>query len=111
MALTCNTPGKAATIAASATVNTLPLDYAKRWRLVIENTHASQTLTVLRLRRRTHRDGAWSPWASITSGLPVVAGETITVQPDVDDCSADLDVELTASGAGTGVRFWLAGAE
>jgi len=111
MALTCNVPGRAATIAATATVNTLALDYAKRWRLIIENTHGSQTLDVLRLRRRTHREGAWSPWVAVTSGLPVAAGATLSVQPDGDDCAADLDVELTASGAGTTVKFWLAGGE
>lgn len=111
MNLTCNTPGRAATIAASATVNTLPLDYAKRWRLTIKNTHGSQTLTVCRVRRRTHRAGPWSEWVTVPSGLPVAAGATLTIVPDSDDCAEDLDVELTASGAGTTVEFWLAGAQ
>jgi hypothetical protein len=111
MALTCNVPGRAATIAATATVNTLALDYARRWRLTIKNTHGSQTLTVCRLRRRTHRAGPWSEWVAVASGLPVAAGATLTITPDGDDCAEDLDVELTASGAGTGVEFWLAGAQ
>jgi hypothetical protein len=111
MALTCNVPGRTATIAASATINTLPLDHAARWRLTIKNTHGSQTLTACRVRRRTHRAGPWSEWVSVSSGLPVAAGATLTIVPDADDCAEDLDVELTASGAGTTVEFWLAGAQ
>jgi hypothetical protein len=109
MALTADVQGRAATIAASATTTTLALNYARRWRLTVQNTHATQTLTVCRLRRRTHREAPWSEWVPVASGLPVAAGATLTITPDGDDCAEDLDVELTASGAGTGVKFWLAG--
>lgn len=111
MTLTANVPGREATIAASPTTTTLPLDYARRWRLTIHNTHVSQTLDGCRLRRRTHRAGPWSEWATVSAGLPVAAGATLTVTPDADDCAEDLDVELTASDDDTTVRFWLAGAQ
>ena len=108
-ALTASTQGKAATIGASPVVTTLPLAHARAWRLHIHNTHGSQTITAVRLRRRTHAAGPSSEWVSITSGLPLAAGDVLAVVPDSDDCAEELDVELTASGSDTPVAFWLAG--
>lgn len=107
--LTTDVQGRAATIASTPTVTTLPLDYARTWRLQIENTHGSQNITALRLRRRTHAAGPWSEWVSVTAGLPLAAGDVLSVVPDADDCAKDLDVELTADANDTTVAFWLAG--
>ena len=107
--LTTDVQGRAATIASTPTVTTLPLDYARTWRLQVHNTHGSQNITALRLRRRTHAAGPSSAWVSITAGLPLAAGDVLSVVPDADDCTEELDVELTADVDDTTVAFWLAG--
>lgn len=107
--LATDVQGEAATIGASPVVTTLPLAHAKAWRLHIVNNHASQTIDAVRLRRRTHAAGPSSDWVSVTTGVPIAAGGVLAVVPDADDCAEELDVELTASGSGTGVALWLAG--
>lgn len=108
--LTTSIKQQVATIAGSATeVLAIPLHYARRWHLVVKNTHASQTLTACRIRRRAFAGATPGPWETVTLAAPVAAGESLSVQPDYDDCSHDLDLELTASGAGTGVEIDLVG--
>lgn len=107
--LTTSYTTQTATIAASATeVGPFALNHSRRWHLLIKNVHASQTLTACRIRRRAVAGGAQGPWETITLAAPVAAGETLSIR-ETDDCSYDVEVELTASGAGTGVEIDVAG--
>ena len=107
MILIADTQGLATTAGLVASSTTIALDHAARWRLVIHNTHATNSITAIRCRFRTHAAAPWSPWESVTG--TIAAGATLTVQPGVPDCSQAMQVELTADGASTGVALWLAG--
>ena len=109
MLLTASITAQAATIAGSATVvSGIRLHHARRWHLVVKNTHGSQTLTACRIRRYAQDGSTPGPWESITTGLPVAAGASLSIR-ETDDCSDTLDLELTASGADTPVTIDLAG--
>ena len=82
----------------------LLLAYTRRWQLWIPAT--TQALTLVRYRTRGRIDWPWSDWVTAT-GVTPAAGGCGTVSVD-GDCSYELDVEVTAAGAGT-VSFYLVG--
>lgn len=82
----------------------LKLALAGRWCLWIAPT--TEALTLVRYRTRGHADWPWSAWVTAT-GVAPAAGAVGTVSVD-GDCAADLDVEVTAGGAGT-CDFYLVG--
>jgi hypothetical protein len=99
------------TLATSTSPSTkiLPLSYAVPWHLVVENKSGGD-LTAIRLRFRTHTNAPWTPWQSVSSGLPIPAGtegNTISIV-DPDTCAQAIEVELTAASTGV-AAFWLAG--
>lgn len=106
--LTTNEQRHATISAAPTEVLSIPLHYARRWHLVITNQHGAQTLTALRIRRRLRPEGPVTGWEAIAAGLPVPASGFVSVFV-TDDCAAELDIELTASGADTPVRIDLVG--
>lgn len=93
------TSGSPATLASP-----LKLAHAGRWCLWIAPT--TQALTLVRYRTRGASDWPWGPWVTAT-GVTPAAGATGTVAVD-GDCAYELDVEVTAAGAGT-VALYVAG--
>lgn len=86
----------------------LRLSLAKRWHLVLVNTDGDNTITGLRIRRYPKAGGDAGPWETITADLPIAAGGAYSVR-ETDDCSDELEVEITASAADTVVRATLVG--
>jgi hypothetical protein len=86
----------------SATTGRAPLRLARapRWSLILTNSTGG-AITALRLRFRNRSDGAWGPWESVTSGLPLADGAALRVS-DAYGANAceQLDVEVTAASAG-----------
>ena len=77
--------------------------------MIVANTSPStQTLTALRIRRRLSAAGAWSPWESISTGLPVAAGDSITIS-EADGCEEYVEVEVTGSASGATCTVEMAG--
>jgi len=89
-------------------VKTMRLGLAKRWHLVLVNTHGANTITGLRLRRYPKEGGDAGPWETITADLPLAAGGAYSIR-ETDDCSEALEVEITASAPDTVVRATLVG--
>jgi len=78
----------------------LRLDRAPRWSLLVTNGTAEE-ITALRVRFQHRTGGAWSPWESITTGLPLAAGATLRVSDTYGQgVAAWLDVEVTADAVG-----------
>ncbi len=88
----------------------LVLGYATQWRITIVNTGGggAGNITAIRTKRRTTHDSAYSPWADVTSGLPVAPNGSISLR-DSDDCSYDIVVELTGGAAATTASISLVG--
>lgn len=82
----------------------LKLAYARRWQLWIQAN--TQAISLVRYRVRGQSDWPWSAWVTAT-GVAPAAGAVGTVSLD-GDCSLELDVEVTAAGAGT-ADFYLVG--
>ena len=94
----------------SETLDPLKLALCRTWQLLVTNGHASQTITALRLRFRNRSGGAWGPWETVTLAAPIAAGVTLRVQSPADgECSWEMDVEATASGASTPVSLDVVG--
>lgn len=104
--LTADAQGVTVTTSSSPATQVLLTEYALPWHLILKNVSGGN-LTVVRVRYRTHAHGPWSPWESVSSGLPVAAGATIDLV-EKDRRAQAMEVELTAASAGS-VELWLAG--
>jgi hypothetical protein len=71
-------------------------------------TTTTNALSALRVRYRNRTSGTWGPWESITTGLPLSAGNTLRIV-DTDSAAYELDVEATASGGSASVALDLVG--
>jgi hypothetical protein len=90
----------------SDTLSPLQLAHASRWQLIVTTT--TNALSALRVRYRNRAEGAWGPWESITTGLPLSAGSSLRIV-DTDSAALELDVEATASGGAASVALDLVG--
>lgn len=91
---------------ATPVTQVLVTNYALPWHLIVQN-EAGGDVTTVRLRSRTHEKGPWSPWQSVTSGLPIAAGAPLSIA-ERDIPSQAIEVELTAASAGV-ASLWLVG--
>lgn len=92
--------------AATPTPTAIPLDYSKRWSLVVENTGDTNAINTVRIRSRPVEEGPAGPWETIAG--TIAAGATMSVRPPFEPCDASLEVELTST-SGTTAALWLAG--
>lgn len=99
-------PGVAVTTSSSPATQVLTTNYAL-WTLILKNVTGSGDLSTVRLRHRTHEAGPWSPWESVSTGLPVAAGSTLSIAENSRRAQA-WEIELTAASAGS-VELWMAG--
>lgn len=98
--------GQTVATSSSPATQVLTTNYAL-WTLIVKNTTGSGDLSTVRLRHRTHEAGPWSPWESVATGLPVSAGNTLSIAETARRAQA-WEVELTAASAGS-VELWMAG--
>lgn len=86
---------------------TVSLLWAPRWCFTLSPTGA--TVTACRFRRRPYSGAPWTPWVSVTTGLPTT-GNSLSIEPDSPaSCVETLQVEVTTDVAGT-VAYGMAGA-
>ncbi len=104
--LFANLPEQSVVTSASPSTKVLVTNYALPWHLLVKNESGGD-LTAVRLRARTHENGPWSPWVSVTTGLPVATGGTLSIA-ERDIPSQAIEVELTAASAGV-ASLWLVG--
>lgn len=78
---------------------TVAVNWAPRWCFTLSPTGA--TVTAVRFRRRPHSGAPWTPWTSISTGLPA-SGASLSIEPDAPaQCVETLQVEVTTDVAGT----------
>jgi hypothetical protein len=92
---------------AGTIVVTLPLAYAKRWRLVLENASTSTGSITAVSWRRSAVGTAYGPAASQTVSAPVAPGASWGASDD-GDCVDQLEVTVTVDGDAT-INVSLAG--
>jgi hypothetical protein len=80
--------------------------YALPWQMIVKN-ESGGAVVALRVRTRTHEKGPWAPWYVLTSGLPIAAGDTLSLV-ERDTPSESIEVELTADDTGV-ASLWLVG--
>jgi len=94
-------------VGAGDIVVTLPLAYARRWRLVLENDSTSTgSITAVSWKRSAVTDH-YGPAASQTVSAPVAPGSSWGAADD-GDCVDQLEVTVTVDGDAS-VTFSLAG--
>lgn len=87
---------------------TLHLGYALRWHLLVTNATGGNSVTAVRIRRYLKTGGTPTEWESITAGLPLAMGASLSVR-ETDGCESDIEVEVTADDPNTGVQLALVG--
>ena len=86
------------------------MNFARRWLMVLSNNDTgAKEITRVRVRRYPLASGVATPWNEITTDVPIAAGDTWSLEPETDDCSDVLEVELTASADGTPASLTLVG--
>ena len=87
--------------AATPLATTLSVALARCWTLHVHNTGGSNDITALRYRRRLRSgDARVGPWISVTTDIPIAAGDAWEMQVDGDACD-EIDVELTSTSGTT----------
>lgn len=104
--LTADTQGLTLATSGTPATQVLLVQHALPWHLILKNVSGGN-VTAVRLRARTHAAGPWTPWESVSTGLPIAAGDTLSLV-ERDLRAQAIEVEVTAASAGS-VEFWLAG--
>lgn len=94
--------GASVTLAAATPVVTaLATSKSRSWVLHVRNTGGSNSITAFRYRRRLRAaDTVVGPWISITTDLPIAAGDAWELSVS-DDAVDAIDVELTSTSGTT----------
>jgi hypothetical protein len=104
--LVTNLPEQGVVTSTTPATKVLATNYALPWHLIVKNESGGD-LNALRVRSRTHEKGPWTPWESVTSGLPLAPGDTISLA-ERDLPSQAIEVEATATASGV-ASLWLVG--
>jgi hypothetical protein len=100
-------PAASARTGAGTIVVTIPLAYARRWRLVLQNDSTSTGNITAVSWRRSAVGSAYGPAASQTVSAPVAPGASWGASDD-GDCVDQLELTITVSNTAT-VTVSLAG--
>lgn len=90
-------PRTSVTVGTSPVTTPLPTDYVGRWMAVVRNSALSPgNITAIRYRRYAIPGGIPASWETFTLSSPLLPGEVAAIR-ETADCSAYLDLEITAS--------------
>lgn len=92
VALIKSTIATTGTTAASAVID---LARSERWYLVLSS---GQQVTAVRYRRRA--DTTWGPWTSVSTGLPLTAGDALEIEA-YGQAALSLELEVTTAATAT----------